>query len=165
MAFLLMSIGGVIMMVALLAGIFFIVYLFAHAHLLFPFRKGYQEGEAEIVGFTYIGSSDDSSLTGSTRNPVLKYYNAYQQKTIEQEVWNSGILSPDGEYVLQREKQRVAEAGTKVAVQYTKKAVRVADERFVSRKKYDLMRYMTPILICLLCVMVGGVMLISAILI
>lgn len=163
MTFLLTCIGGVIMMIALLVGIFFTIYLFAHAHLLFPFRNGYQEGEAEIIRFTKTASSDDSSLTGPTRNPVLKYYNAYQQKTMEQELWNSGILSPDDKYALQREKQRVAEVGTKVAVQYTKKAVRVADERYVLHKKYDLMCYMTPIIICLVCGGIGAMMLVIGI--
>lgn len=163
MRFLLTCIGGTIIMIALLAGIFFAVYLFAHAHLLFPFRNGYQKGEAEVVGFRKVVSNDDSSLTEPTRIPVLKYYNAYQQKTIEQTLRNSGIHSPDDKYLFLRERQGIVEVGTTVAIQYTQKAVRVVDERFVSHKKYDLMHYVVPIIICVVCVAMGFVMLVIGI--
>lgn len=158
--FLLISVGGTIMLIALFTGIFFIMYLFAHAHLLFPFRSGYQEGEAEIVRFSVSNTNNDSSLTEPDRQPVFRYYNTYQQKTVEQEILNSGILSPDDRLLFPKERQRAAEVGTMVAVQYTPKAVRVVDERFVSpHKKYSLMRYVAPIIICLVCGIFGAMML------
>lgn len=167
MAFLLTFIGVGIMVIALIIGLLFIAYLMAYAHQIFPFRNGYQEGEAEVVGFNayYHGADSDFSLSGTyhSYHPVLKYYNAYQQKTIEKECFNSGILSPEYKRLSSKDRQRVAEVGTKVAIQYTKKAVRVADERFVSHKQYDLMHYVTPIIICLVCAMIGVIVLVIGI--
>lgn len=159
----LLSIMGVtITLSGLLTGIFLIIYFLLHARVLLPFRNGYQEGEAEIVRFTE--SWDDDSWMGEpTRNPVLRYHNVYQQKIVEEEIWNSGIYSPEKRRLTSEQRQRTAEVGTIVAVQYTKNVVRVVDKRFVSEKKYDIKNYVRPMVMCFWYVEIGVILLIMGI--
>ncbi len=156
MSFVLTCSGVFIAMTTLLADFFLIVYLLVHAHLIFPFRNGFKEGEAEVV--RYIESYSNDGTDPPSYKPVLKYYNAYQQKTIEKEIDNSGIHSPESKALFPGKRERIVPVRTIVAVQYTEKAVRITDERYIPHKRYNLMHYIRPIILCTVCGVVGAVM-------
>lgn len=155
---LLTIIGGITMLSNFITGIFLIAFFLSRAQQLLPFRNGYQEGEGEIVDFTKRDDSD-SMAAEPTRNPVIRYYNAYQREMVEEELWNSGIHSPEAKQLFSGEKQGIVEPGTIVAVQYTEKAVRIVDKRFVSEKRYDIKNYVRPIVMCLIAGVIGAILL------
>ena len=55
-------------------------------------------------------------------------------------------------------------AGETVKIQYTRRAARVSDPRFVTGKKYSLARVLVPVLVCAALLWVGFVVLAAGIL-
>lgn len=160
--FIMTVIGGIIMMLSLIVGILFLVYMLAHIGMILPFRDEYKETEALLKGFVYTDSEYSSEPSSS--GPVLSYYNMYREETVEKLFMNSGIRSPQEKNITGSQKMRAAEIGEKIKIQYTKNFARIIDERYVSPNKYKLNRYLTPVIICFSGVIIGAALLIAGIL-
>lgn len=159
--FALTIIGASIMVLSIILGVFALSYLLAHIGMIIPFRKEYQETEALLKRYNVREYTDSPGLPSYT--PVLSYYNLYRRENVEKEFFNAHIVSPDEKILTEAQKNRIAEPGEKIKIQYTKYHERVSDERFIRKNQYELSRYLKPIIICVICAVIGASLLIAGI--
>ena len=156
-------IGVMIMALALVAGLICLMYFLAYAGMIFPFRGGdYRETEATLVGYVCrgLGTADNPRST----TPRLRYYNEYRGEWVEREFFNSGLPVPREHARGRRRPPNPLATGEQVKIQYTRRAARVSDPRFVTGKKYSLARVLVPVLVCAALLWVGFVVLAAGIL-
>lgn len=133
-----LEIGIWIMIIAFISFIIFVFYFLGHVEYIFGFKNETNVTEATLKRFVTRGSGTTNDPI--SRTPVIEYYNAFLGKYVEKEMLNCGILAPK-EAIFKNEKQRVANVGDKIKVEYTKKRVRVIDPKFVKPNKYKLSRF------------------------
>ncbi len=156
-------VGVMIIALALVGGLIFLLYFLAYAGMIFPFRGGnYQETEATLAGYVCrgLGTADNPRST----TPKLRYYNEYRGEWVEREFFNSGLPVPRERARGRREPPAALSTGAPVRIQYTRRAARVSDPRFVTERKYSLSRVLVPLLLCAALLWVGFVVLVVGIL-
>lgn len=150
-----------IMIIAFISFIIFVAYFLGHVEYIFGFKNETRKTEATLKRFVTRGHNTIDN-PGSTY-VVLEYYNSFLGKYVEKGMINCGILSPK-EAIFKNEKQRVANVGDKIKVEYTKKRVRVIDPKFVKPNKYQLSRFIRPMIVSVSIGFVGFVLFIISIL-
>lgn len=153
-------IGVLTMSVALIFLIISVSYLLGHADMIFGFENETKETDAIIKKFITRGMDTIDNPKGA--HPIIEYYNEFLGQYIEKEMFNSGIIASK-DAAFKNEKQRVANIGDKVKVQYTAKKVRVIDSKFVTPNKYKIARFVIPIIASIVCGFIGFLMLIISI--
>ena len=153
-------IGVFVISIAFIFFIIFLSYFLGHVDALFGFKTETKETEATLKRFITRGLGTIDRPKGA--NPVIEYYNDFLGQNVEKELFNSGILASK-DAAFRREKERVANIGDKIKVQYTAKKVRVIDSRFVTPEKYKISRFIIPIIASVIVGFMGFVMLVISI--
>lgn len=142
--------------------VFFIIFtaiFLWNVKYLFGFNS-FKETEATIIVFRRYGRNTADDPISS--DPIIKYYNEFLNKTVEKEMTNCGIIHPN-EAFTKSEKNRVAFCGEKVKIQYTNKKERVMDPKYTLKNKYNVFRYILPIIITLIISFIAFIMLVISI--
>ena len=123
--------------------------------------------EAVVLGYKgYFHIDSDIGAAWSSYHPVVEYYNEFLNEKVTKQIVGSGF-----DYDVNHNKKNEShdtqckvEAGEKVKIEYTKKRVRVIDERFIKHNRYNVLRYIIPPIIGLFVVLLSFVLLIISIL-
>lgn len=153
-------VGVFLISIAFIALLISVFYFLGHRKMLFGFDKGYKETEATLKGFITRGLDTPDDPSGAI--PIIEYYNEFLNKTVKKEIINSGIIAAKDAFT-KNEKNQIASAGEKIKIQYTAKAERVIDSRFVLSNKYEVSRYILPIILSIIVGIIGVITLIISI--
>ena len=156
-------IGVLILCLSLVGGLICLMYFLAFAGMIFPFLGGdFRETEATLTGYVRRGLGTADSPRSTT--PRLRYYNEYRGEWVEREFFNSSLPVPSEGGRGRRKPSNALATGAQVRIQYTRRAARVSDPRFVRARKYSLARVLVPVLVCAALLLVGLVLLVAGIL-